>query len=79
MTDGPVHEVGETARSLIDVFRSNPFILAMIATNITLLAFLYWQALGGKEERQRSLEMMFADRKYETELLAKCYPAQPTP
>jgi hypothetical protein len=79
MTNGPMHEAGETARSVIGVFKDNPFVLAMIATNIALLALLYWVAIAAQNERQRSIELMFADRKYETELLSKCVPNQPTP
>ena len=77
MTNGPVHEAGETARSIVDVFRANPLTLALILMNLALLGFLYWRETSAEHERSRSLELLYENRKYMGDLLARCYPAPP--
>ena len=78
MTNGPVHEAGETARSAIAIFREQPFMLAMVLLNLALLGFLYYSGVTANNERRRELELLYENRKFVGELLAtKCYPAPP--
>ena len=41
MTNGPVREAGETARSAIDVFRSQPYLLLSTVLNLALIGFVW--------------------------------------
>ena len=52
------HEVGETARSALDVFRSQPLLLASILTNLALLGFLYYTGIEASKERGHELELL---------------------
>ena len=74
MPNGPVHEAGETARSAIDVFKSQPFVLALILMNLALLGLLYWNGVIGEREREKSLDLLYENRKYMGDLLFKCQP-----
>ena len=74
MTNGPVHEAGETARSIVDIFRANPLVLALILMNIALLTLLYLSAVSGERERSKSLELLYDNRKIVGQLLHDCTP-----
>ena len=63
MPNGPIHEAGETARSAIGVFTSQPIVLALILMNAALLGLLYWDHGISEHERTRSLELLYEDRK----------------
>ena len=69
---GPVHETGETARSIVDVFRSQPLSLALVLMNIGLLGFLYYGGVVAHNERQRETELLYENRKFVGTLLARC-------
>jgi hypothetical protein len=73
----PIHEAGETARTALDVFRTQPFLLAMILIDIALLGFLYYQGVNYNQERRRELELLYENRKIVTDALRNCYPAPP--
>jgi hypothetical protein len=77
--NGPIHEAGETARSAIEVFKSQPLVLALILMNIGLLGLLYWDHAGAERERTRGIELLYENRKYVGELLAHCWPDAPQP
>lgn len=79
MTNGPVHEVGETARSVIDIFRAQPYMLAMTIVNLALLGFLYYDGVTNNQQRRRELELLYENRKYVGQLLAECIPAKVVP
>jgi hypothetical protein len=66
------HEAGETARSVVDVFRSQPLVLALVLMNIALLGLLYWSAIGAERERSKSLELLYDNRKFVGDLLSRC-------
>jgi hypothetical protein len=70
-----MHEAGETARSVIDVFRSQPILLALIVVVLALLGLLYWSAVGAERERTKALELLYENRKYVGDLLKSCHPA----
>lgn len=40
--NGPVEEVGRTARSLIDVLKDQPLSLALVVMNAVLLLYLFY-------------------------------------
>jgi len=68
----PIHEAAETTRSAIEVFRSQPFVLALILMNLALLGFLYWNGVVAQHERERSLELLYDNRRFVGQLLAEC-------
>ena len=75
----PIHEAGETARTTLDIFRREPIVLALILMNMALLGLLYWNGVAQERERTRSLELLYENRKYVGDILARCYPAPPNP
>jgi hypothetical protein len=74
-----VHEAGETARSAIDVFRSQPFTLALVLMNLALLGILYWNGVIAEREREKGLELLYDNRKFVGQLLAECTPIPKSP
>ena len=75
----PIHEAGETARSVVDVFRTSPFTLALVLLNAGLLGFLYYQGVNNNQERRRELELLYDNRKLVADYLYKCTPQSQTP
>ena len=47
-------EVGETARSFMDIMRGQPLALALAIMNIALLALFYYQGVIAERERTTS-------------------------
>ena len=74
MTNGPVREAGETARTIVDVFRTSPLTLALILMNLALLGLLYFSSVSGERERSKSLELLYDNRKIVGQLLHDCTP-----
>ena len=74
-----VHEAGETARHALDVFRSQPLMLAMLLINMALLGFLYYNGIEANRERARELELLYDNRKFVGKLLAECQPVPKQP
>ena len=74
-----VHEAGETARSTLNVFRDQPFMLAMVLINLMLLGFLYYQGVNNNSERHRELELLYENRKLVADYLYKCIPQEHIP
>ena len=78
MSNGPIKEAGETARSAIDVFRSQPFMLASVLLNLALIGFVYIYSVHSEEERKESLRLLYDNRKFVGDLLVRCnLPAPP--
>ena len=75
MSNGPIREAGETARSAIDVFRNNPFVLSLILMNLGLLGFLYYTGVVAHQERNHEMELLYSNRESGARLLAECQPA----
>lgn len=75
MSNGPIHEAGETARSFVDVFRQQPYLLAMILINLGLLGFLYYDGVSNATARKHDIELLYDNRKMVAKLLAECYPS----
>jgi len=72
MANGPVAEAGQTARSLIDAFRGQPLSLALVVMNLALLGLLYWSAVVAERERTLSLKLLYENRTFVGNLLARC-------
>lgn len=70
--EGPIGEAGETARSLIDKLGTQPFILASVVLNLSLVGLLVWQAVIAERERRESLALLYKNRTEVGELLLKC-------
>lgn len=68
-----VHEAGETARSTIEVFKSQPLLLAMVLMNFALLGFLYYTGVTNNKSRARELELLYQNRKEVGQLLIECH------
>lgn len=72
MADGPIEEVGQTTRSLISGLATNPFILASVVVNMSLIGLLYWNGVIAERERRTELELLYKNRTEVGELLLKC-------
>ena len=79
MSNGPIHEAGETARSALSIFREQPFTLAMVLLNFAMLGFLYVYSVHSEEERKESLRLLYDNRKFVGDLLARCNLPTPPP
>ena len=80
MNPGIPEEVGSTARQFITSLARNPIILALVAINLALVAFLYVQAGYNREEHNHDLELLYRNRTEVGQLLARCnfIPLPPT-
>lgn len=70
--EGPIGEAGETARSVVSALGAQPFILASVVINLSLIALLYWQAVIAERERRAELELLYKNRTEVGELLLRC-------
>ena len=73
MTNGPF----QTMNGIVDALRQQPFMLAMVLLNFGLLGYLYYEGVQAHHERQIDTQLLYENRKYVADLLAKCYPAPP--
>lgn len=71
-------EAGQTARTLVSVFRREPLVLALILMNFALLGLLYWNSVIAERERSMEMQLLYENRKYVGDLLARCYPSPPS-
>lgn len=72
MNPGPVEEVGQTARNIIDIMKEQPIALALVIMNVALLV-LFWFILDRISDTTKSRELqMFEQQKHISELLSKC-------
>lgn len=69
--------IGEGTRTFMEVMRGQPLSLALVVMNLGLLGFLYYTNLTATRERHRELELLYENRKFVGDLLARCYPAPP--
>lgn len=73
----PFEEGARAARTFMDAMREQPLSLALVVMNLGLLGFLYYTNLTATAERHKELELLYENRKYVGDLLARCYPAPP--
>jgi len=79
VSPGIPEEAGQTARSALDVFREQPFMLAMVLINIALLGYLYYESVQAHQDRRREIELLYDNRKFVGDLLARCNLPTPPP
>lgn len=74
MNPGVVEEASKTINNVVDALKATPMTIAMIATNVTLLAFLFYSQTQFYNQRQE-LSKHFLDSEREVrQLLANCVP-----
>jgi hypothetical protein len=71
------HEAGEAAKGFIDALKDQPLSLALVVMNLLLLGFLYYTGVAAHDERKQEMSLLYENRKFVGEILAKCYPAPP--
>ena len=77
MNPGPIEEVGQTARTLIDVLKEQPLSLALVVMNLALLGMLWWTTNKQVELRSHDLALYFQQQKEQANLLARCVVPKP--
>lgn len=75
MNPSAPEEVGQTARSFIDVMKNEPIALSLCLMNVLLLGFLYYTGVVAHDERKLETQLMYENRSEMAKLLAQCYPA----
>lgn len=70
--------VEEGTKGFFTAMKDQPFLLAMIACNLGLLGFLYYQGAQAFAERKEEMKMLYENRELVAELLYKCQPSQPS-
>jgi hypothetical protein len=70
--EGPVEGGVKLASSFMDSLKREPLSLALVVMNLCLLAFFYVLLTTVAAQRQREIDLLYADKKEVRELLAKC-------
>lgn len=60
---GPVEEAGKTARGLIDAMRDQPYLLASMVLNFTIIGLLFYVAHATHETRSREVDLVYENAK----------------
>jgi hypothetical protein len=69
---GPIGEVGATARTLIGALGGNPYVLASVVINLGLMGLLYWQGTIAERERGEERRLLYQNRSEVGQLLVSC-------
>ena len=81
MNPGPVEEVGETSRSLIDAMKGQPAVLALSLVNLALLVFIFYAAHGAAQFRETLIRQVLENSAKIHELIqqrgVQCPPCPP--
>jgi hypothetical protein len=64
----------EAARTFIDALKDQPLSLALVAMNLCLLGFLYYNGVVAHNERKAEMELLYKNRSEVGQLLANCIP-----
>lgn len=72
MNPGPVEEVGQTARGLIDALKAQPAVLALSLAVIVMLLFQFYALSKAGEFRDTMIKGQLDYQKHVNELLSKC-------
>ena len=62
----------KAASSFMEAMKSQPLVLALCVMNFMLLGFLYYGGVAAHREREREMELLYENRKYVGDLLARC-------
>jgi hypothetical protein len=69
---GVTEEAGKVTESFIDALKKEPLSLALVLMNLALLMF-FWVLLSTvAAQREREVNLLYADHKEVRDLLAKC-------
>jgi len=69
---GAVEEGGKAVTGIIETFKSQPMVLALVLMNLGLLALLYWTAEKQAALRSHDVEIMGEQQKMALDLLSRC-------
>jgi hypothetical protein len=72
MNSGPVEEAGKTARSMIEILKDQPAVLALTVVLIGLLVFCFYALAQAASFRNTMLVQQADYQKYVTEILSRC-------
>ena len=65
-------EIGKTTRSFFDSMREHPVTLALVLTNVLLVAFLFYSGAAQLAQRQSTTETIITWQKATDQLMANC-------
>ena len=72
-------QLGQAAGSFIDALKGQPLSLALVAMNLGLLGFLYYNGIQAHSERAKEMELLYENRREMAHLLYLCAPSSPAP
>ena len=73
-----LEEGGKAVNSFMEAMKNQPLALALCVMNFMLLGFLYYGGVNAHKEREREMELLYENRKFVGELLARCTMMAPT-
>lgn len=65
-------EGAKVATGFIEALKNEPISLALVLMNICLLGFFYFLLTTVSNQREREINLLYADKKEVRELLSKC-------
>jgi hypothetical protein len=68
MSNGP----SQVAGSFVDALKGQPLSLALVAMNLALIGYLYYEGKSLNEERKAERELLYQNRREVAVLLARC-------
>lgn len=69
---GAVEEGAKVAGGFIDALKREPLSLALVVMNLAMLLFFYFLLTTVAGQREREINLLYADKKEVRELLARC-------
>jgi len=72
MNPGPVEEVGQTARGLIDALKRQPSLLALMISNIGMLVFMFYALHAAAQFRDSIIARQFELQRHFNDILSRC-------
>jgi hypothetical protein len=67
-------QLGQAAGSFIDALKGQPLSLALVAMNLGLLGFLYYNGVTAHNERKEEMQLLYENRREMAHLLYLCNP-----
>ena len=63
---------GRAVNTFFEAMKSEPLALSLCVMNMLLLGFLYYTGVVAHNERHRETELLYENRKFVGDLLARC-------
>jgi hypothetical protein len=79
MSPGVSEEVGATARTMLDTFKSQPVMLGLVLVILAQVGLMYFIASRSSEIRQREFELLVGSQSEVQTLLSRCVIPEKTP